>query len=608
MMIRIIGFWSLFPALISCGPGDELKEPAPMDSTNVPVEVAAIDFEIKRTLTEKSVYLPGEIVLLRNVELVNNSDEEVTIDSAWIEVGKASNNGNQIEFFKTIGYDLVIEGDASEMLSEITIDTEDLGNSSYLVHIGVQLSSSDPLKILDQQKLAYVSFFRITMDERDLSYYIETESFNGLPVYKLHGGLSAEYAVQKSASNLKRGIAHSWTEINPPRQSAPDFLQRSIDETMKFYEQEFGSFTPIKRVIISTGITPVSYISRVMDAPVLPLHYLVGTSTIKEIQAILDQANADGLPAYATYGHDYSLSTTQGVAWIKLLDLPSEYRQFIIDHGVEEVIYFGATSPGGGEKAARQYQNGVGHREPGSIYLMYFSGEQAEGYLRQVIKDFSTNALGSLVNIADWESGIIQKQVDNMSTSIVEGGIGASQVLVTAPGDDIHLWNMASYAMLKFFQKNGITPSGISLNPYLAGHPFYESYFGIVPFTYFNHGAFLLSAHTDRIEGMLANAFARYYPGTELTSMKVYANTGTRSDFFNYFQTEGYTDVINVPSSDAWDLGDGNDTPSEVRARELLNDANAQDLKTWGDGLTYLSIQDLREIANDFSQITVTDQ
>ena len=592
----------------SCDDDLSMEEKEPKDSVIHPVEIDEIAFEISRALTDKSVYAIGEIVQLGSIEFKNNSDEEVKIDSIWVEVGRASNNGNQVELLIKVNEDIIVKGGESELISDLEINTKGMVNNAYLIHLGVQLSSTDSLKVLDQSELRYVSFFRTATDESNLNYFIEEEDFNGLPVYKLHGGLSAEYAVQKSAANLNRGISHSWTDIKPPRQSSPDFLQRSIEQTMDFYNDELGVSTPIKRVIISTGVTPISYISRVMDAPILPLHYLVGASTTKEIQTILDHANSNELSAYATYGHDYSLSTTQGVAWVKLLDLPAEYKQFIIDHQVEEVVFFGATSSGGGEKAARQFQNNVGHREPGSIYLMYFAGAQAEGYLRQVIKDFSTSLLGSLISIADWESGIIQKQVDNMSETIATSTGVSNQALVTATGDDIHLWNLASYAMLKFFKVNNLTPTGISLNPYLAGHPFYESYFGIVPFTYFNHGEFPLSAHTDRIEGMLTTAFSNYFPETQITGMNVYANTGTRSDFFNWFQDEGYASVNNLPYGDVWDLMDGNQTPSEARASELTNQVSAGELKIWGDELIYLSIQDLKNIANDFTQITVTDQ
>ena len=585
---------------------DEKPEPEEIDSTVSVIDPSEV--EIRRSLTDQTIYASGDLVRINSFEIVNQSIAEVKLDSIWIEVGRASNNGNQIAYSVSLGADEVLPAGDSVTVSDIVFDTEGFADGSYLVHLGVKIASTDTTEGWLGEKRSYITFFRVAHDESKLSYFIDQELLNGLPVYKLYGGLSAEYAVEKSVANLNRGISHSWIDINPPRQSSANFLQRAIGQTMSFYERELGKDSPIKRVIISTGITPVSYISRVMDAPVLPLHYLVGASTTKEIQTILDHASSIGLPAYATFGHDYSLSTSQGVAWIKLLDLPDEYKQFIMDHQVEEVVFFGATSSGGGEKAARQLMNGAGHETPGSIYLMYFAGAEAEGYLRQVIKDFDGSLLGNLITIADWESGIIQKQVDSMSGKIkVETGV-QNQVLVTAKGDDIHLWDMASYTILKFYQVNGIQPTGISLNPYLAGHPFYESYFGIVPFTYFNHSGFPLSVHTERIDGMLADAFLRYFPSIYITDMNVYANTGTRSDFFTWFQAEGYASVVNVPYRDVWNLNDGDETPSESRARQLLEEASADELKSWGGGLIYLSIQDLRDIASYFGQITVTDQ
>ena len=604
MKSLIISLITLLVITDSCKNDNELPQPPPEEPDNLTV-VEPVNIKVSTTTTTRDLYAVGDQVVLNPFDIRNSSEEDLRFDSAWIEVGRASNNGTQVEYSSTLELPERLEAGESMKIEDISLNTANLVENAYLVHLRLKLSSLDDSKLLEQDEKAYLTFFRTAKDAGKLTFQIEKEYEENLPVYKLRGGLSAEYAVQKSAASLNRGIAHSWIEINPPRQSSPDFLQKSIDETVNFYDEEFGPSRPIKRVIISTGITPVSYISRAMDAPILPLHYLVGASTIKEIQTILDQANGNGLSAYATYGHDYSLSTHQGVAWIKLLDLPKEYVAFLNAHQVEEVVFFGATARGGGEKAARQFSNGTGHREPGSIYLMYFAGAQAERYLNQVIKDFDPEELGDLIRIADWESGIIQKQVDVMSQRISSSTNVSVQALVTSGVDDIHLWNMASYTTMKLFEMNRIQPTGISLNPYLAGHPFYESYFGIVPFTYFNAAGFPLSAHTDRIEGMLTNSFRAYFPELRITDMKVYANTGTRADLFGWFRERGHADVINLPNEDIWDLSDGTDSPSEIRAQQLLDQASATDLKAWADGLTYLSIEDLEQIAEAFPEINV---
>ena len=598
LLIGIIGF------IESCKP-NETEEPTPVDPEPIVLDPVAV--EVTRSLTDKTTYFIGDDVTVGSFEINNLSDETVSFDSVWIEIGRASNNGVQVEYSAQIEVTDVLDGGESVTVPPITFSTEGLVNNSYLVHIGAQLGSPDETKILSQSVRKYLTFLRITEDVDKLSFTIDQERLGDLPVYQLRGGLSAEYAVQKSLASLNRGISHSWSDINPPRLSSPDFLQRSIERTINIYNETLGGSRKIKTVFLSTGITPVTFIAGAMDAPILPLHFLVGASTTKEIQTILDFANQNGTPAYATYGHDYSLSTTQGVAWIKMLELPIEYQQFLIDHQVEEIVFLGATASGGGEKAARQYQNGVNHRQAGSIYLMYFARLQAEGFLRRVIKDFNPNDLGSLINIEDWESGIIQRQVDNMTAVIRQNTAVNSLALVTSSVNDIHLWNLATYATIKFFHVNDRIPKGVSLNPYLAGHPFYEKFQGLIPFTYFNSPAIPVTSHIGRVNGMLTNAVAHFFPDVAINDLAFIANSGTSSDFFLALQEEGYT-VSNLPNKDVWDLADGLDTPAEVRAMKLIDTSTQQERLEWAEQVQYLTLSDLKELASIFNEILITDQ
>ena len=62
-----------------------------------------------------------------------------------------------------------------------------------------------------------------------------------------------------------------------------------------------------------------------------------------------------------------------GVAWIKLLDLPEEYKQFIKDHQVEEVYIYGVGQEGHGESYSRRVltQNTITDEyAPGSLYCI----------------------------------------------------------------------------------------------------------------------------------------------------------------------------------------------------------------------------------------------
>lgn len=47
-------------------------------------------------------------------------------------------------------------------------------------------------------KEEYVTFFRVAASGQLLSYVIEEEEYEGLPVFKLNGGMSPEFAVQRA--------------------------------------------------------------------------------------------------------------------------------------------------------------------------------------------------------------------------------------------------------------------------------------------------------------------------------------------------------------------------------------------------------------------------
>ena len=95
-------------------------------------------------------------------------------------------------------------------------------------------------------------------------------------------------------------------------------------------------------------------------------------------KAILDYSNQNGYASYATLGYDGSMPGV-GVAWIKLLDLPEEYKQFIKDHQVEEVYIYGVGQEGHGESYSRRVltQNTITDEyAPGSFLYIEASGKK----------------------------------------------------------------------------------------------------------------------------------------------------------------------------------------------------------------------------------------
>ena len=160
------------------------------------------------------------------------------------------------------------------LMGEPTV-TETENGSSWIIPeetrpgaIGVY--QKDP----DSEELSYQSFFRIVNDTMLTTYEINKENYNGIDVFTLDGGMSAEYAVQKSLANLTASVSHTWKIGNgggpAPVWGTPNFLIRSAEKTVDLYNENLGPNKPVETVIISTGVPVVPYLSAVLDAVVLP--------------------------------------------------------------------------------------------------------------------------------------------------------------------------------------------------------------------------------------------------------------------------------------------------------------------------------------------------
>ena len=137
----------------------------------------------------------------------------------------------------------------------------------------------------EEGQLTYSSYFRVVIPGMLTTYQIAKEEYKGLNVFMLDGGMSAEYAVQKSLANLTAGVSHTW-QIGPgggpkPVWGTPDFLQQSVQHTVDLYNEYLGKSKKLKTVIIATGVPTVPYLSAAMEAPVLPLHFLVSVNSTK---------------------------------------------------------------------------------------------------------------------------------------------------------------------------------------------------------------------------------------------------------------------------------------------------------------------------------------
>ena len=445
-----------------------------------------------------------------------------------------------------------------------------------------------------------------------VTYDIKRSRYKGLEVFDLTGGMSAEFAVQKSLTSLTCGISHMWHPANAaggptPVMATPEFLPRSLRRTVDLYNGVIGEKTKVKTVIIGSGVPSVSYLTTTMSAVYLPMHFLAAAHTAGGFQEVLNRANSSDYPSYATLGYDGSMPGV-GVAWIKLLDLPPEYREFLIDHQVEEVILYGVGEKVLGESYARKVVTATATKEygPGSLYVQYtgYGSEGDKKALGERIGDFTSLKLADSQLIADWESGIISDQIANFSRSI-KIATKAKPYSIVAEGDMIHLYDMAPGLMTAYIKKNEerLKPpfiKGVAFNEYLVCHPQYEAYSGYVPLLYWQ---FVPAESTvERCFGTVKQALGKDYPeiAARGSSLRLFLNSNYgRENLKAALISKGVPPgsiTLRGQGGDVWNPADGMNAPCEKFADAIVNDIGVAKYVATMTSLLPLTMADIHSI------------
>ncbi len=472
----------------------------------------------------------------------------------------------------------------------------------------------------------YETFFRIVTASQRTVYHIDWINYNGLDVFALDGGMSAESAVQKSAEMLSAGVSHSWYmngEGGPnPVFSTPAFLERSVEQTVDFYNTHFGATTKFDTVIISTGNTAVPYLSHLTEAPVLPVQFLASIDTIKELQEILEHANSNGLPSFGTAGYARSVPMI-GVAWVKMLGLPQAYIDFIEDHQVENIIIMARMGTTGESTAKKVLFEGVSQvgTAPGDIFAMYKQDGNASdiAWMNRRLKDIGEVPLESgYRNVSDWESGMIVEQVDGIVDDLENRTQVSSILVISGEGSD-NLYDFATYATLAYFKKNetvlapyGAPVRGVALNPYQIDHPFYETKINYVPFLYWQGKSTDINMDV-RLNQTVRDAIAEYYPSIVFEDLKFWINSSRNfggpqaADVTMRLQSLGLTNLEfnNYNSDEEWNPADGMNAPVEQVANRMINYSTVQELKDLRADLMPLDFNDLLAIPAKYPDISV---
>ncbi|MCM3747525.1 discoidin domain-containing protein [Paenibacillus pasadenensis] len=482
---------------------------------------------------------------------------------------------------------------------------------SYALHVQYNFSDGSSWE-------SYQTFFRIKNTDEKYVYSVARDTYNGLPVYKLDGDMSAGVAVEKAAESIGAGTSQMWNTNGGMLTSihaTPSFLVDSVQQTVDFYDQEFGSSTVFDTVIIGTGSFGAPYLSKTLNAPFLPTHFLVSADTVQEIKSVHDYSRKQGLSVYSMFGADASVN--EGVAWIELLDLPPAYVDFLQNHQVKNIVFVGAKGNGGESlvKKVLTADSQPGPTQNGDIYLGFnFAGVSATQNLINMntkIKDFNSYSLGSFENLKDWESGILTAQFNNYISTASSSVPTLNKIDSVISG----LWEMASHSMLSYFKKNNIPLEGVSINPYMSAHPFYETKKGYVPFLMLQWGTNVNQMVDQNLNVKFRAIVNSYFPSVtfdDLTFRINFARNAGNNDqppvgglwlsdqIKNRLTHNGLNDVKQNTNEktafEVWDVSDGMNSPSEEIAVELTTMSTAAQLKTWNESLEPLTLDELEDI------------
>lgn len=575
--------------------------------------------EIKvNVFTEKGAYKKGENC--NSIILISSKNNRNTMISELKIMVKNISNPQDAKFYEIPLNTIKIAPNSTKKIKINLFKKipEHLKNDAYGIYVSYKVDE----KIIAQN---YQSFFRVVNPDEITVFNIETEKIGKTPIFKLDGGMSAEYIVEKSAENLTTGVSHSW-KVNAPGSGpnhvlgTPDFLEKSVNETIQFYNQTLGHDTEIETVMIAPGFPSIPYISNALNAPVLPLHFLVSVNTVKEIQSILKTANDKGIASYATLSHDPSVP--YAVSWIKLLGLPEIYKDFIKKHKVKNVVILGCTGVDGGETKAKQllYDESIsGDYADRSIYIMYpgTSPDDVKTLNDKIsdLKDFSQQT--DFIKIADWESGINEKQLLNFTSDTKKANPETKVTTVTS--DDLgKLYLLGTYSTIALMNKNkGMFsgPKGVIFNPYLISHPTIELKKEYVPLLYWQ----LVGAKytVQSLENNVFKAIKYFYPDTNLKELNIWLNS-TRNfggkwsadNLKNELSALGYTRFTenNYEVDEVWDLSDQVQSPGELLYKEIKEKVGFENLKKWKESLKPLDIDDIETLSEIFGGFQVKNQ
>lgn len=581
-----------------------------------------IAIEVAKCYTSSGSYKPGEKIRL-SMEIRNPSHATVHISEVWAHVRPISQTkticNEKILLAKDVRLTVnrtftIADGNLLNIPADATTGT-------YGIFISCVFSSAT-------HKEMYKTFFRITEPGMLTVYDVKRDKYKGMDIFKLDGGMSAEFVVQKSLENLSSGISHTWVPYKPgegprPVYSTPQFLEKSIKKTIDLYNSLLGDYKEVETVIISTGLPSVPYLSRVLNAPVLPLHFLVSANSIKEIETIVDHSLEKGLSSYATLSNDPSVPLA--CAWIKLLDIPAQYLNFLKNHKVKNVILLGCNNITAGDNRAIKIRGNDTPYSQGSIYMMYHGmlpqdPDSASAVLRGLLVDFDevvNKKEKEFINIADWEGSLVGLQETNFVNTI-KRKTGIKNIRTITSESTLALYDLAPLLALAYINKNkkstdgNNSVKGVILNPYMISNPAYEIDMGYVPLLYWQ----LMPAKStiNRISTTVFNDMHSYFPGTAFNRLSIWVNSSKNcggpeqaNQMGKNLKEMNYGNIIinECKSDEVWNVSDGMNSSCEKHVVEILQKSSAEQYRMKNARDVSITIQEMDDVVRKLPDVVL---
>ena len=236
------------------------------------------------------------------------------------------------------------------------------------------------------------------------------------------------------------------------------------------------------------------------------------------------------------------------------------------------------------------------------LYTQSGSEHDIKTISRNVV-DYDTLSLEKGKDLADWESGVVNRQIDNISKGICEHTPAQVYSLI-ATHDMMDMYNlganMGMYFMYKNREQTKVSVQGTYLNEYLISQPLYELTQGYIPLLFWQ---FVPPVSTiDRIKRDIQKVVDVYEKGILLENKTVHVNARIgKEELVQELKKRGFRFVTKRKDNveELWNLSDGINSPCEEVVQNIVEQIGVKQYQTQCKNALYLNMGDLKLVTNN---------